>query len=101
MFKANAMINQKKYQDLLNLIFFFFLLFFSTYSSAGSDYQISVYGISHHIGLNSEEKNRLNEFNFGISTGRNFYDNSFIYTVDVGVFNNSYRDTAVWVGNGT
>lgn len=98
MCKANTMINQKKYQNLLNLIFFIFLLFFSTYSSAGGDYQISVYGISHHIGLKSEEKNRLNEFNFGVSAGKNFYGDSFIYTVDIGVFNNSYRDTAVWVG---
>jgi hypothetical protein len=98
MFKSNTMINKKIYQNVFHLIAFFFLLFFATFSNAESEYKISVYGLSYHTGLKTEERNRLNEFNFGVSAGRNFNDKSFIYTVDVGVFNNSYSDTAAWVG---
>jgi len=78
-----------------------FLIFFIINNVFARDYEVntwSIYGISYHTGVTSEERSRLNEKNLGLSFGRTLLDGNSRYMLDFGVFENSYFDTATWLG---
>ncbi len=62
------------------------------------NWNVGFYGLSYHTNISKDERAYINEVNLGLSLGRKFRSNNFSYLFDAGVFNNSYRDTAAWVG---